>query len=303
MVIEDGFQKPPVQPLSATWISERDITLSILRLDLIHPEISGNKWFKLKENIKEANRLQKSMLITFGGIWSNHLVATAATASILGLHNIGIVRGWDGRDENLTKTLKHCQRLGMDLIGISRKAYRERHSINYLNQLKVQFPNGFIIPEGGNNEAGKVGSGEIEKYIPKSVSHVSLAVGTGTTFAGIRKVLDQKIKMTGFAPFKKVADQKSIVQNYCPDIDEKSWEILPDKIWKGFGKRDSRLIAFMNDFYTEFKIPLDVVYTAKMMFYLQEMIVKNKFPKGSHILAIHSGGLQGNDSLIDLLNY
>lgn len=297
------FKVPEVQELHADWIDEAGIKLKILRLDLIHPVVSGNKWFKLKRNIALAQQLGKSKLLTFGGIWSNHLVATAAAAQLLGLESIGLVRGFDEKNVMLTETLKHCLELGMQLKGISRERYRDRYLPEWIATLQHQYPFCFIIPEGGNNEQGREGAQEIAQWIPDSTTHVALTVGTGTTLSGIRKGLKKTTAIIGFAPFLKIDEQLNAISKTCGAGEAQNWKVFPDLVWGGFAKRDEKLILFMNDFFDSFGVPLDVIYTAKMMYYLKSKIERNQLPAGSEVLAVHSGGLQGNFPIRGLLHF
>lgn len=302
MAIDKIFSNPLIQSLKSEWLSKANVQLSILRLDALHPEISGNKWYKLKENIKEARQQKKNTLLTFGGVWSNHLIATAAAAKLLGFSSIGVIRGYSENEEE-SETLKRCEAFGMKLLGSSREHYRRKYDPAFLENLQHQYPEAMIIPEGGNNDAGRSGAAEIAKWIPANVHYIVLSVGTGTTFEGIRSTVSQHINMIGFAPFKKVEEQEDSIRKFCSDVSAYSWKLFPDPVWFGFGKHDERLISFMNEFFNQFQIPLDIIYTAKMMYYLKQQIQANMFPSGSKILAIHSGGLQGNFSVRNLLDY
>lgn len=302
MVIEKRFEKPFVQQLQVGWLDKAGVKLSVLRLDRMHPEVSGNKWFKLKKNVEKAFELNKDTLLTFGGLWSNHLHATAAAASILGLRSVAFVRGLE-INTIITPALERCKVLGMHLKGLSRTAYRQKEDIGFLKKLQEEFPSAWIIPEGGNNLEGRKGAGDLACYIPDEVTHVAMAVGTGTTFCGLRNKLNHKVRLLGFAPFRKTEEQYAAVNRYCPDVSNDCIALFPDEKWKGFARWDDDLIRFMNTFYETFQIPLDIVYTAKLMYYLKRKIEAGDFPKGSHLLAIHSGGLQGNVSVQGLLCY
>lgn len=295
------FSEPIVQSLEADWIADAGVTLSVLRLDTIHPVISGNKWFKLKENIQFALDRELKTLLTYGGAWSNHLVATAAAAREFGFHSVGVVGSYQHDDATRTETLKRCEALGMELVGVSRVMYRQRYTAGFSTYFQNKYPDCLIIPEGGNNAAGIEGAGEIAEWLPDRSSHVVLSVGTGTTFSGIRNATSTKVKMLGFGPFKQLKEQQQNILTNCPDYAKNSWMLFPDRLWKGFGKFDAALLQFMNDFYQLFRIPLDVVYTAKMMYYLKEQIQAKAFRPGSAIVAIHTGGLQGNFSVKDQL--
>jgi 1-aminocyclopropane-1-carboxylate deaminase len=282
-------------------LKAQDIELSILRLDRIHPVVSGNKWFKLKYNIAEAVEKGYDSILTFGGAFSNHLIATAAAAKALGLSSIGIVRGFHA-ESNLSETLHACVNMGMQLHFISRADYSQKETDVFLNTVAQQFPKAFIIPEGGDNEKGRKGTAEIAALIPYSFTHVALPIGTGATFSGIRNALNKDVQMLGFTAMKG--------GNYLEDAIKQSlnntlpnWKLITDYHFGGFAKHNQSLIDFMNAFHKNFNISLDMVYTSKMMSGIFDLIKSEKFPNGSKILCIHTGGLQGNHSIKDLLNY
>lgn len=303
MAINLDEKKVFLQDIEADWINHMGVKLQMLRLDKLHPYISGNKWYKLRENIKEAKRQNKSTLLTFGGVWSNHLVATAAAAEAIGMKAIGLVRQGYGKEQNETETIKFCRNHGMQVDYLNNNLYKEWKNFSFYTTLQGKYPDAFIVPEGGNNATGRRGVVEIAQMIPAEVSHVALAVGTGTTFAGLRLALDEKIKLLGFLPFKRVREQENELDELCANFEKDSRLLFPDIIWNGFGQFDNRLLSFMNYFYKEFETPLDVVYTSKMMYYLKSAIESRFFPTGSHILAIHTGGLQGNASVREYLDY
>ncbi len=282
--------KPVLNKLSSTFLNDAGIELSVLRLDSIHPIISGNKWFKLKENIKIAKQLNKKAILSFGGAYSNHLHALAAIAKELNLASIGIIRGKE-IENSLSPTLEECKKLGMTFHFISRQDYHKKDDVDSLKKWEELFPNAYIIPEGGNNELGKLGAQEISEYIPKCMDLACVSIGTGTTFMGIRESLNEEIELLGFPALKQAENiETGIIKNFP----KKNWHLIKDYHFNGFAKWDAELIEFMIDFYHEFQIPLDIVYTGKMMFGIFDLIDKGYFPKKSKILMIHSGGLQGN---------
>lgn len=302
MAIDDFGKNIALQNIQAEWLNGKNIRLDMLRLDLADSVISGNKWFKLKENIRLAQIQNKTALLTFGGQWSNHLIATAAAAQHFGMASIGLV-SCSIRETEWTPTLKACQSYGMRLERLSPDMYRKRYETAFMEDCSKRYPKAFIIPEGGNNEAGIKGVMEIAEWFPPGLTHIALPVGTGTTLAGTRQATDRQIIILGFCPFKKTEEQRATIINYCKNWPEDSWVLFPDAKWKGFGRMDDALFRFMNRFYRHFKIPLDVVYTGKMMYYLQQLIQNGQLPEGSHVLAVHTGGLQGNASIAGQLNY
>lgn len=278
-----------------------DIRLGILRLDEIHPQVSGNKWFKLKENIGRAKARGADTLLSFGGAFSNHLLATAAAAKANGLSAVGIVRGLHARD-NPSVTLRECNQLGMQLVYVSKEEYQQKDDTGYNEVLQKKYPAAFIIPEGGNNEAGLQGVGAIAAYLPEDASLVTLAMGTGTTFAGIRAVLDNKTAMLGFPVMKGGSYLQQEVEKHIT-ISQNNWRLNDQYHFGGFARYTDALLAFMNAFYQQHHIPLDFVYTGKMIYGILDRIRNKEIEAGSHIIAIHTGGLQGNRSVGHLLSY
>jgi len=291
-----------IQPIAPDWYGSKIAELAMLRLDLIHPVVSGNKWFKLKYNLQQAKELGHSSVLTFGGAYSNHLIATATAAKTYGMKSVGIVRGIHAATA-LTPTLKKCREEGMDLHFVERKIYDAKNSPQFLKQLSDKFQYPFIIPEGGANEAGRRGAGDIALWIPDQFDHVCVSVGSGTTFAGLRNALSEQTQMLGFVPMKNGAYLKQDIAGYLHSQHESNWQLFDRWHFGGFGKHTNELIDFMNAFYSENKIPLDVVYTAKMMFGLRELIMADWFPPHARVLCIHTGGLQGNSSIAAKLHY
>lgn len=280
-------------------LKEQRIELGILRLDQIHPVVSGNKWFKLKHNINAAIISDHKSILTFGGPYSNHLIATASAAKAFGLSSIGVVRGLHAR-ENFTDTLLACEHMGMQLHFITREAYSQKEEETFLYHLQQEFNDCFIIPEGGNNAAGRKGTAEIAGLIPSSYTHVLLAIGTGATFAGIRNSLNPDTKMLGFTVLKGGDYLYNSIKEFLSQPME-NWSLLTDYHFGGFAKSNDTLIEFMNNFYYQYQIPLDRVYTGKLLYGVMDMIMNQHFPDGSKLLCIHTGGLQGNQSIKDKL--
>lgn len=276
-------------------LPETERTIQMLRLDLLHPVVSGNKWFKLKYNLRQAALEEKQVILTFGGAYSNHLIATAAAAQASGLKSIGIVRGLHA-EATMTPTLQACQEYGMQLQFVSREAYRFLKTGEGMASVQEQYPHAFIVPEGGNNEQGLRGAMEIATYIPDTITHVAVSVGSGCTFSGIRKALNPSVKLLGFVPMKQ---GRYLANDW--QLEQGNYALIDDYHLGGFGKCTDELIAFMNQFYQINNIPLDRVYTAKMMLGMQHLIRLNHFPEEATILAIHTGGTQGNSSIEDKL--
>ena len=262
--------------------------LRVLRLDQLHPVVSGNKWFKLKHNLEAALKAGKKTILTFGGGYSNHLVAAAFAAQQAGLESIGIVRGhYEGAE--ITPSLKACIDFGMHLVPFNKDEY-SRFSGKGAVELYEKFPAAWIIPEGGANPEGALGASEIAALIPSDVNQVCVAVGTGTTLIGLRFGLPESVQLRGFCAAKKCEiESLAFFSNLS-----KPAPIMHSVHDPRFGKWKPELLNFMRDFYQKTGIPLDVVYTGKMMMKLSEMLAAGFFTPESNIVVIHSGGLQGN---------
>lgn len=266
------------------------VHLDIKRLDLVHPQISGNKFFKLKYNLLAAKQQGLSRILTFGGAYSNHIAATAYAAHLFGLKSIGIIRGEELASKPLNPTLAKAQSLGMQLHFVSRNEYRLRDDANYLQQLNHQFPETFIIPEGGTNELAVRGCQEI--LSPSDLEQydvICCAVGTGGTISGLIEKSSAHQKVLGFSALKGDFLQQEISQW----TKKRNWLLTDTYCCGGYAKTSSELFAFIEIFEAQYAVPLEPIYTGKMMFGLFDLIKHNHFPEGSRILAIHSGGLQG----------
>ena len=288
--------KATVDSLQLNIFNEKNIKADVLRLDKIHPVISGNKWFKLKYFINEALEKNNETLITFGGAYSNHIIAVAFAANILNIKSVGIVRG--EKPENLSHTLIAAEKYGMELIFISRKKYAQKNEPDFLNELNIKFPNAFIIPEGGAGINGIKGSEEILSLIKEnSYTHILCAIGTATMFCGLANSLLINQKLIGISVLKGMDD---LLTEFKKNIHPKkinNCEILYNYHFGGYAKKNKELISFMSSFYTETLIPTDFVYTAKLFYATIDLAEKNYFLPSSKLLIIHSGGLQGNLSL------
>ena len=265
--------------------------VAMLRLDLVDPVVSGNKWYKLKYNLELAKASGHGTVLTFGGAYSNHLVAAAAAAQAAGLQSIGIVRGLQNE---LTHTLQACKTFGMQLQFVSYGTYKQKSAPEFLAQLAAFYHNPFIIPEGGANEAGRKGAGEIAAFINDTYTDVCVSAGTGTTLAGLRNVLPATQFITGFAPMK---GGSYLQQEIMPFIDagkRNAFRVTDKYHFGGFGKITDTLIGFMQEFKTRYGFDLDRVYTAKMMYGLHDLLLQNAFSRDAKILCIHTGGVQGN---------
>ena len=284
----------PIQQLHSAFLKQHNIELHIKRDDLIHQDISGNKWRKLKYNLLAAKQQKKHTILTFGGAFSNHIHATAAAGKHFHFKTIGIIRG--EAYEPLNPTLEDAQNWGMQLEYISRAAYREKHSSHFINDLKQKFGDFYLIPEGGNNDYGVTGCREIIEEIKDDFDLLCIDCGTGATMAGLITSLDNRIAVLGFAVLKNASflnqEINSSIKNYT-DKNLHNWSINLDYHFGGFAKTSSQLFDFIERFKQGYGIQLDPVYTGKMLFGLFDLIKQGHFKSGSKILVIHTGGLQG----------
>lgn len=265
------------------------------REDKIHTYISGNKYRKLKYNIIKAQKENHDTLLTFGGAFSNHISAVAFAGKEFGFSTIGIVRGDELKNdlENTLKnnsTLKFASENGMQFEFISRSDYRFKNTDEFIDKLRKKYGNFYLIPEGGTNELAIKGCEEILKEKDHDFDFICSAVGTGGTISGLINSISSHQKVLGFPALK--GDFLNLeIEKYT--IQDKNWSLVNDYHFGGFAKIDKDLINFMNQFKLETSIPLDPIYTGKMMYGLVDMIKKKYFKKGTKILAIHTGGLQG----------
>lgn len=288
------FKKPAIEQLKDEMFEKNEIEISMLRLDKIHPVISGNKLFKLIYFLKEANESPHKTIITFGGAYSNHLAATAFACEKLNIKAVGIVRG--ERSEHLSHTLQFCIAHKMQLEFINRESYKNIDEI-FLKELKIKYGDHILIPEGGFSIKGKEGAGLINEYFTsKNFSHVGLPVGTATTFAGLVDSNRNETKIMGFGVLKNLSDIEKRLATLQVNP-AKKYSFIEDYHFGGYAKKNGELLSFMNRFYAKHSIALDFVYTAKMMFGVYDLVNKKYFKPGSKVLCIHTGGLQGNDSL------
>jgi 1-aminocyclopropane-1-carboxylate deaminase len=266
------------------------ISLEIKREDLIHPFVSGNKFRKLKYNLLQAKEENQETLLTFGGAFSNHIAAVAFAGKEAGFKTIGIIRGEELRAKIAENpTLSFAQNCGMQLEFISREDYRMKSEISFLAHLKQQFGDFYLIPEGGTNALAIKGCQEILTEADTEFNYICCAVGTGGTISGIINSILPIQKVLGF-PALKGDFLKEEIRNFAQND---NWEIITDYHFGGYGKVTQELIAFINQFYKEHQIPLDPIYTGKMVFGVLDLIQKNYFPAQSKILLIHTGGIQG----------
>ncbi len=278
--------------------TKNNIHVSIKREDLIHPIVSGNKFRKLKYNLIEAKNQNKTKILTFGGAFSNHIAAVAFAGQQNGFETIGIIRGdelFDKVQEN--PTLKFAQECNMKFEFVSRNQYQNKNDLEFIAYLKLKFGNFFSIPEGGTNELAIKGCEEILNIEDMEFDFICTCVGTAGTISGIINSSSWNQKILGFPALKG-----DFLQNEIRTFANKdNWKLITDYHFGGYGKISDELIAFMNQFFNDYKVLLDPIYTAKMVFGVLDLIDKNYFLENSKILMIHSGGLQGIQGINNIL--
>ena len=270
--------------------SHHSISLTVKRLDQIHPHISGNKFFKLKYNFSAAQQQGLHQVLTFGGAYSNHIAATAYAAHLCGFNSVGIIRGEELADKTLNRTLALAQQFGMQLHFISREKYRQKDQIEYLSELQQEFPQHFLIPEGGTNSCAIQGCQEILSSDDlKNYDVICCAVGTGGTLAGLIEASAAHQKVIGFSALKG-----DFLKNEISKWTTKTnWMITDAYSGAGYAKTNPKLLDFIQWFETKYGIPVEQIYTAKMLQGVFDFIHKDYFPAHSRVLVIHTGGLQG----------
>ena len=272
---------------------KKNITLSVLRLDKIHPIVSGNKLFKLHYFLEEAIALAKRGIVTFGGYYSNHLVATAYACKAGGLKSVGFIRG--EKPVNLSPTLVACREYGMELHFMSRDEYNKKEDPAFLEILLHPFKNFTMVPEGGYHPKGAAGATLISDFVDEKTTHICTALGTATTFAGLIAGAKENQQVIGIPVLKGLNDIPKRIAYLTKSTHP--FQLLEEYHFGGYAKKTPQLINFMNQLYLQQHLPTDFVYTAKMMLAVLSSVEKDFFAPGSKITCLHTGGLQGNQSL------
>lgn len=284
--------KPSVnQSLKFDAFERCGIAMTIKREDLLHPVVSGNKFRKLKYNFLEAQRMNHTQLLTFGGAYSNHLAATAAAAAIVGLQSVGIVRGDELKNRPRNTTLAYCEEQGMKLHFVSRKEYLNRHHWDFQQTLLEQFGEAYIIPEGGFNELAIKGCEEILSKDDSIFETIAVAVGTGGTMAGIIQSVQPHQKVVGL----QLTQDDQIVKRIRTFALHDCWELIQH--FEKYAKTTDKLIEFGIDFYDQTGIVLDPIYTGPLMWHLASRLKNGIWKFGTKILMIHTGGLQAIEGI------
>ena len=283
------------QEISLPLLKEKEIKLFIKRTDQTHQYVSGNKWYKLKYNLIEAKKQGFKTLLTFGGAYSNHIAATACAAKENGFKSIGVIRGEEHLP--LNPTLQFAKEQGMHIYYVRRSDYRLKTTTEFINNLKSKFDDFYLVPEGGTNQLAIQGTSEILEANDIQ-DFICCAVGTGGTIAGVINASTNKQIVIGFPAIKGINALGKDIESWT---NKQSWKLIDDYFRGGYAKVNEGLVQFINEFNTIHEIPLDAIYTGKMMLGILDLVAKDYFPKGSSILAIHTGGLQGNKGMSERL--
>ena len=270
---------------------EHGIVVSVKRIDLVHPHIAGNKFYKLKYNLQAAREQGKTLLISFGGAYSNHIHALAHAAHEYGFQALGIIRGQELAEQPLNPTLQDAAALGMQLQFISRADYRQKHTPEFLQAALSQYPHAYVIPEGGSNALAIQGCEEILSAADKhNFDVICCAVGTGGTIAGIINASSGAQHIIGHAALKTDYLSAEVAQH----TKRRNWHITSEDVFGGYGHFNAELLDFIAATEATHGLPLDPVYTGKAYYRLCQRIQAGDFAPHSRILFIHTGGLQGH---------
>lgn len=288
-----------IYSIQDTLFADKQIKVDILRDDLLHPSISGNKFHKLKYNIANAKKKGNSTLLTFGGAYSNHIAATAVVGKEQGFRTIGIIRGEETLP--LNPTLQLCVENGMEIHYLDRSTYRLKHTQDFKDYLRNEYGHFYLIPEGGTNYYAINGCMEIVPNYTQ-YDYICCPIGTGGTIAGISIANNGKAKILGFPALKggdflyqdieqhihSVTSDKELTEELLESL-----ELITEYHFGGYAKLNKELINFVQNFYQKHHIKWDIVYNGKMTYGVYELIKEGYFPENSSLLLIHTGGLQG----------
>jgi len=281
------YSETPVQEIQNQIISNAEVKLYIKREDLNHPLVSGNKWWKLKYNLAEAITQGKDTLLTFGGAYSNHIYATAAAAQEMALSAVGIIRGEEKNSVN--PVIQFARDAGMKLHFVSRELYRRKSEEGFIQKLQQDFGNFYLIPEGGSNELAVKGVQEFAEQLAYKFDYVCCPVGTGGTLAGLVNGLKGSGTILGISVLKGGSFLNDEVRRF--GAAHANWNIQTQYDFGGYAKSTPWLSSFIDDFHKTYDVPIEPVYSAKMMAAVFDLLAKGFFERGSKILLIHTGGI------------
>lgn len=283
--------QPRVQKLNLRF-NALPLQADVLRLDELHPVISGNKWFKLEPYLKQAVQQNKKGIITWGGAWSNHIVATAAACKAANLQSVGIIRG--DATAQWSATLKQAAEYGMQLHFSSRSLFKESALPDELRQLQNEY---LLVPQGGYGELGAAGASTMLAGIKDTYSHIVCSVGTGTMLAGICRATPEETEVLGISSQKGNYSLEKAIASLLPSGRHYRYKVLHHLHHGSYARYTPELLQFMNDWFMATGIPTDFVYTAKVFYAYVHLSAENYFGAHHRILLVHSGGLQGNRGL------
>jgi len=287
-------EKAILQQLFDPLFEEKGIEVWIKREDLIHPQVSGNKWRKLKYNLLHAKQEGHQRLLTFGGAYSNHILATAAIGEIEGFKTIGLIRGEEHLP--LNSTLAFAKSCGMQLHYIDRQRYRQKNESQFQQALLQQFENSYLLPEGGTNRLALKGCAEVMKEIPINTDYVCVACGTGGTIAGLIAGAPDHLQVLGIPVLKGASflyeDIRNLLHDFNPDRKYTNWELHLAYHFGGYAKQNNELQIFISTFKEKHGIELEFVYTGKLFYGLYNLIQQDHFQRGQKIVVLHTGGLR-----------
>lgn len=296
-LLENQFEELPViEPLQLDASITKAVSIDCLRLDQVHPFISGNKWFKLQHYLFAALQQEKTRLLSFGGAYSNHLHALAYVGKLMSLATVGIVRGEAPKE--LSPTLQDCKTWGMELHWIGREEYRKVSRVQHIDIMQTRFPDTFVIPEGGEGELGVHGVqglfSRLYHLVEMPYDLIVCPVGSGATLAGIVLATAGRAQVLGFSALRGATDLEQRVRNaFGAQTPQGSWRICHDYHFGGFAKMNERLADFISRIHSGSGLLLDPVYTGKTLFGLLEYLQQGRIKTGSRVLFVHTGGLQG----------
>ena len=280
-----------------------NVSLFVKRIDLVHPVISGNKWYKMKYNIAEMKKAGIGTLVTLGGAYSNHIHAVAEAGSIFGFSTIGLIRGEEHLP--LNPTLDYAVRKGMELHYVDRTSFRKRDTEEFAQWIRDKFGEVYVLPVGGSNALAVKGCAEIAEQIDIDFDYISCSCGSGGTLAGIIEGLSGEKFALGFPALRGAYFLKDDINRLIHDYSGKqysNWELQTEYHFGGFGKVNKELADFMNKFEEMNNIKTEPLYTAKMFYGLNDLIQNKFFPDNSRIIAVHTGGLQGIPGMMTKMN-
>ena len=284
----------PVTQLHSRLLNEKKVELFIKRDELIHPVLQGNKWRKLKYNLLEANNQKQKTLLSFGGAYSNHLHALSFAGQHFGFNTIGIIRG--EKPANLNPCLQDMKKWGMQLKFIKRIDYKQKENDEFILNLRKEFGDFYLIPEGGNNPQGIKGCAELLNELDQDYNVICCEVGSSTMFSSIISHNNKSnTRFLGFVVMKNNQLENDILDRASTQLKSFSteWSLNHDYHFGGFAKANTELHQFISNFKVQFNIQLEPVYSGKMLYGIFDLISKDHFKPGTRILAIHGGGLQG----------